>query len=271
MKQSIILAASVSTVFFPMHAQTAKTPEGHASVTLLTSTSSYQPSTAVQAALQMTYDDGWHGYWVNPGETGMKTEITWKLPSGWTATEAEFPIPERYSQSGIHSYGYHGTILIPVSFIPPNDAKGEVTIEGEIAWLACDEKQCVAGNATVKLTLSAGLPAATKDAPTIRKAVDSLPQASAHHSLLRKIEGKNVTLTVTGPQLENFDGAEILPVTEQALAPSHDWKFSIKDGVCSATGPINEYAEEADEMSLVVVVHGGKLAKPVLLRWSKKM
>jgi DsbC/DsbD-like thiol-disulfide interchange protein len=271
MKMTITFAASCSALLFTMHAQTTKTLEGHATVAVLTSTNAYEPNKSVQAAVRMTYDDGWHGYWINPGETGMKTEISWKLPNGWTATNAEFPIPERSSQSGIYSYNYHGTVLIPVSFIPPKDAKGDVTIEGEIAWLACDAKQCVAGNASVKLTLSSGLPSATADAPAILKAIAALPQASSTHSLLRQIDGKNVTLTVTGPQIENFDGAEILPVTEQALAPSHDWKFSVKKGICSATGPVNEYAEETEEMSLVLVVHGGKLPKPVMLRWSKKM
>jgi DsbC/DsbD-like thiol-disulfide interchange protein len=270
MKLHILLAAPACTLLSTMHAQTNQAPEGHAKVDLLTSTSTFQAGTAVQAALRMTYDDGWHGYWINPGDAGMKTAITWKLPKGWKATEAEFPVPERTSKNNIHSYHYHGTILIPVIFIAPKGAEGSVDIEGQVEWLACNEKQCVAGNATVKIALAGGLPTPTADAPAIQKAVDSLPQASPHHVLLRRAEGKLITLTVQGPGLENFDGAEILPITEQALDPAHLWKFSVKDGICTATGPINEYAEEGAEMTLDLCVHGGKLPKPVLLRWSKK-
>ena len=38
--------------------------------------------TVIPAAIRMVYEKDWHGYWSNPGEGGMKTELRWKLPAG---------------------------------------------------------------------------------------------------------------------------------------------------------------------------------------------
>ena len=62
--------------------------------------------TTIHAALRMVYENGWHGYWVNPGEGGMKTELRWKLPAGVKAGEVHFPIPKRETTGELVTYGY---------------------------------------------------------------------------------------------------------------------------------------------------------------------
>jgi DsbC/DsbD-like thiol-disulfide interchange protein len=259
-KNAMIVAALVPTF---THA------DGHAKVDVLSSSRTYEPGKFISSAIRMSYDDGWHGYWINPGETGMKTEVSWKLPAGWIATPLQFPVPERSTGSEIHSYNYHGTILIPFTLQVPADAKGDAVIEGEINWLACNENQCVSGNASIRLKLQLGSMLPTTEAVTIEKAIAALPQPSANHRLIRSFENGKITLRIDGPDLEKFAGASLFPVTEQALDPAYDWKFAIQDGACVVTGPANEYAEEQEQTSLELVVAGGKLSQPILLKWTK--
>src|SRR5436309_1360323 len=62
---------------------------------------------------------GWHVYWKNPGDSGLPTRVTWKLPEGFTADELRFPIPTRFDPPGdIIGYGYHDELLLTATVTP---------------------------------------------------------------------------------------------------------------------------------------------------------
>ena len=46
-------------------------------------------------------DPGWHTYWRNGGESGGPTKIEWELPTGVSAEEAQWPVPEKYVAEGL--------------------------------------------------------------------------------------------------------------------------------------------------------------------------
>ena len=59
-----------------------------------------------QAGLRLRMEPEWHTYWKNPGDSGLATRLTWKLPDGFQAGPIEWPYPEIFKQGPVTSYGY---------------------------------------------------------------------------------------------------------------------------------------------------------------------
>lgn len=70
----------------------------------------------LRAGLKFQIQPGWHIYSDNPGDVGAPPEIVWELPEGWQAGPLQFPTPQRFKTFGIASYGYEGTVYLPVAF-----------------------------------------------------------------------------------------------------------------------------------------------------------
>ena len=39
----------------------------------------------VKTGIRLVVDEGYHTYWLNPGDGGMKISVKWELPTGWSA------------------------------------------------------------------------------------------------------------------------------------------------------------------------------------------
>ena len=104
--------------------------------------------------LRFKMDPGWHIYWRNPGDSGAAPTVTWDLPAGYKAGDFEWPVPERIEASGLVNYGYHGSVLLPVTVrVPSGAAPGKiVTLAAAVKYLICKDV-CLPGRARVSLTL----------------------------------------------------------------------------------------------------------------------
>ncbi|MEL6350002.1 MAG: protein-disulfide reductase DsbD domain-containing protein, partial [Myxococcota bacterium] len=112
------------------------------------------PGDTVRLGVHLEQAEGWHTYWRSPGEIGKPPEIAWGLPGDATASAHVFPIPHRYDEQDIVSYGYdHENMLFADVVIPDNLSTGEHTVQAKVKWLVC-EKQCIPGNADLKLPLT---------------------------------------------------------------------------------------------------------------------
>lgn len=254
------------------------THEGNAKVDLLIADSHYQVGKPIRAALRMIYDPGFHGYWINPGEGGMKTEVKWKLPEGWTASELSFPAPQREVTGNLASYAYHGEVLLPLEFTPPANASGEVKIEGELSWLACNDKGCVPGDAVVSATiLAAGADQENhhaKDAAIIEQAWAKIPAADPRWQVnVDDLDGSLIfTIHTKADDADSLEGAEIFPIDEQIIDPVAEVLIESGDDekkVFEAVAKRSEYAPK-EIKSLRFVVHSAKLKRPILMEWKKK-
>ena len=79
-------AASISAQFDdPFGGGQADGSQAATKVKLLVSHDTIKPGSTVTAGLELTMADGWHTYWINPGEAGIVTSVEWKLPKGVTA------------------------------------------------------------------------------------------------------------------------------------------------------------------------------------------
>ena len=208
--------------------------------------------TLIPAAIRMVYEKGWHGYWVNPGEAGMKTEVTWKLPAGLTVGELQFPPPKREMTGELACYGYVGEVLLPVLFTVAGALPKEGDIEATMSWLACNEKGCASGEATVKAKVASATDAS--HAPEVAAAFASLPEGDEKLKLHVTEADGWVTLLVTGAEHRDLQGGEIFPVTEQALDPREPILLQKNAQGYSARVKKNEYAPSAlTQLSLVIV------------------
>ncbi|MGQ0645081.1 MAG: protein-disulfide reductase DsbD family protein [Elusimicrobiota bacterium] len=133
---------------FPLRAEAP-----HVKADLLAETASIRPGEPFWAAVRLRMDEGWHTYWKNPGESGLPTRVTWKLPPGFKAGPLQWPAPWKIEAAGVVSYGYEGTVLLLVRLEPPPSLKGkEALLAARVDWLECADI-CLPGRADVSLRL----------------------------------------------------------------------------------------------------------------------
>ena len=241
--------------------------EGRAKVSLLLESQNYKPGTAVRAAIRMKYDDGWHGYWVNPGEGGMRTEAVWKLPAGWQAGGLEFPAPKRFESGLVVSFGYEGEVVLPVTLHPPTGAEGAAELAVKITWLACDANSCETGTAELTANLIPGPADAGPDGVAVAKAHQSLPTVDPGLKLDVSESPDGIRLLLSGATAASLSGAEILPITEQVLDTAKRIVLRGNDSTAQAVALRSPYAS-GPVRDLKILIFGGKLRKPVIAVWT---
>ncbi len=171
--------ASVSAQFDdPFGGGQAGDSQAATKVKLLLSHDTIKPDSTVMAGLELTMADGWHTYWINPGEAGIATSVEWKLPKGVTAGQIQWPMPEKFTALGSIGYGYHDkTILLVPLAIAADVALGQVTILGKVSWLECKEL-CIPRDQQVSATLViAGTAKLSADAAELDATKKKLPKA----------------------------------------------------------------------------------------------
>jgi thiol:disulfide interchange protein DsbD len=177
------------------------TLHAHVTASLVAPETSIQPGRPVTVALRLVHEPHWHTYWINAG-TGYPTKLTWQLPTGWSASEIQWPAPIAIKDASgiITGNGYEGEILLPVTLTPPANLKpGEaIALRAKAEWLMCKET-CVPGETEVALTLPV-----SNETPAIDKSVSDaltrlpLPKPPVGWKVAAEQNGKAITLTLSG-------------------------------------------------------------------------
>ena len=126
----------------------------HVKARLVPETTSAVAGSTLWVALRLEHAEHWHTYWINPGDAGKATEISWQLPAGVTAGDILWPTPERFNlPADLVDFGYTGEVfeLIPLT-IPADFSGSEVAVTAQANWLECEDI-CIPGGATVSLTV----------------------------------------------------------------------------------------------------------------------
>lgn len=115
-------------------------------------------------AARFTVAPGWHIYWRNPGDSGLKTDVQWKLPRGFSPSAVAYQTPTRFKgTAGAENYGYEGEAWLFTTVKGPPRPQGSVT--ARVRWLACTAEECVPGESDQTLAWPA-----SEDALTARMA-----------------------------------------------------------------------------------------------------
>jgi thiol:disulfide interchange protein len=126
----------------------------HTEVRLILSADPVKPGDTVWAGVDMKMEPGWHTYWKNPGAAGYPTKIEWQLPSGVTAGEIQWPLPEKLPPAEVITYGYNGEVVLLVPLKISADLKpGPIDLKAKVSWLECKEA-CLPGSGDVAATLN---------------------------------------------------------------------------------------------------------------------
>ena len=114
-----------------------------------------RPGETVTVALHKVIREGWHTYWLNPGDSGAPTFIEWELPEGWSTGDIQWPYPMRLPIGPLMNYGYEHEVALLVDVTVPEDAvAGEtLTFPTDVGWLVCADV-CIPEDATVDLNLT---------------------------------------------------------------------------------------------------------------------
>ncbi len=154
MKRLVILLIALCWAL-PAAAQIDDTPKVTAH--LVAEHATVRPGETVAVALEQKIAPGWHTYWINPGDVGQPTVLTWTMPAGWKAGALQWPYPKRLPVGPFMDYGYEGNPIILTSLTAPSDAKdGQVvTLKAVASFLVCREV-CIPQDAPVSVQLMIG-------------------------------------------------------------------------------------------------------------------
>jgi len=143
----------------------------HTQARLVLAAATAKPGDTVIAGVHLKMDPGWHTYWKNPGSSGSATTIKWQLPTGVTAGEIQWPVPEKLAPPKedaagnplpgqfdfeFTTYIYHDDVVLLVPLTLAADLKpGPLDLKAMVEWLEC-ENLCLPGDAEVAARLEIG-------------------------------------------------------------------------------------------------------------------
>lgn len=174
--------------------------------------------------LHLEQDEGWHTYWKSPGDIGQPTEIAWSAPDGVSIEAHEYPVPQRFDQSGEVSFGYDGEVLLISEVEVAEDAPlGEHTIEAKANWLVC-KSTCIKGDAEVSLPVTVVAEAAGTESSSFAALFDHYEAQHPDHALDVKAFGWDYSLSVAEVPADGRFRAVFLftPTTDVGLAREGD-------------------------------------------------
>jgi thiol:disulfide interchange protein len=200
--RSVALAAAL-LLALPVLAVERTAQTENVTIALTPESETAAPDRVLWAAVSMRIREGWHTYWLNPGDSGLPLSLTWRLPEGWTAGEIVWPAPQRFPIGPLVNFGYQGEahFLIPL-FVPKDAALGEMHLELRADWLVCEEI-CIPETADLAFKISV-----LSDEPTIEPSVarlfaqarQAIPQPSPYPAVL-EFDGQAARLRLMAPDL----------------------------------------------------------------------
>ena len=117
----------------------------HIHLTLVPETDHPRAGSTVRVAFEAVPEAGWHGYWKNPGDAGVETQVAWTLPAGASAGPLRYPVPGRLLIAGLMNYVYErpfallADVTLPAGLQPGT----RVPIAAKLTYLVCTEQLCV--------------------------------------------------------------------------------------------------------------------------------
>lgn len=137
-----------------------------------------KPGSTILVGFRFTPKPGWHGYWSNPGDSGIAPTVTWAAPRGVSFGPLLHPAPSLITDSGISSFVHDGPhVLLSRMTIARSVAPGTpIPLTVKLNWAACTATQCVPLHATLALELVAGDGVTSADAAPLVAAAAKLPR-----------------------------------------------------------------------------------------------
>ena len=205
--------------------QVVKTPQVQATLLAL-APNGLGPGKTLWLGLELVHQAHWHTYWRNPGDSGLPTELQWKLPTGMVAGPLVWPAPRRIPIGSLANYGYEDTTLLvtPIQMGPsfkPQNNESSIQIDLRANWLVC-KQECIPqeGDFSIKLPIQ-GATAMARDA--FDKALQLQAQAlPGQHQARIASDGRTLQLSLSQlPQCVLCVGQARLGLAVEVLCQTH--------------------------------------------------
>ena len=130
----------------------------HVAIDLVPETARPAAGSTVTLAFDSRPEPEWHGYWQNPGDAGVETQLKWTMPEGVSAGALRYPVPERLIVGGLMNYVYEAPFAQLVDLkIPAGLSPGtRLPIAVKIDYLVCTTEICVPETQTLSTELIVG-------------------------------------------------------------------------------------------------------------------
>jgi thiol:disulfide interchange protein DsbD len=230
---SLLLALLIA----PSVLRAAPVQSPHVTTELVAEVRTIEAGRPFWVGLRMTMEEHWHTYWVNPGDSGMATTLTWTLPEGFSAGPVQWPVPKKIPTPGLMTYGYEGDMLLLVEITPPATLPvgSPVRLALKAEWLVC-KAACIPGDAEHVLELVAGAGPAQPDperAAQFAEARRQLPVAGGTAWPADfAVQGEEIILGIGLPTGVVAPGGEVyfFALSEMAVEPSAPQTASVQGG-----------------------------------------
>jgi thiol:disulfide interchange protein len=243
----------------------ASVQAAHTHAQLVLSDESARAGETVWVGIHLKMDPGWHTYWKNPGVAGTATKIEWHLPTGVTAGEIQWPLPEKLPPDEVITYAYETETVLLVPLKLAADLKpGALDLKARVSWLECKE-QCIPADGNVQATLNIG--SETKPSPDVALInlwKGKVPSTNKLFSFKvrweKKVDTDTRTIVIEGAQTSG----ETLPIEKAEFFPDANDQFEVQgatEKLPAANGfvlrkSVKEFSEFPTRMSGVIVIEG---------------
>lgn len=153
MKHFIPFFTFIALLLFPALGN-AQEEGPHVKAELIAQTDYAVPGQVLTLGLHTEIEEGWHTYWINPGDSGLETKITFSdVPEGVEIGKIQWPIPSAIPFDTLINYGYEHEVLYPIDVtIPENFSASQITFNADVSWLVCHDI-CIPESKKLTLTL----------------------------------------------------------------------------------------------------------------------
>jgi len=208
-------------VLFPLAAAAAP-EEGadHVRVSLVSEQTALVPGTTAWLGLRLTHDPRWHTYWINPGDSGLPTKLSWTLPDGFQASEIAWPAPHRMAVGALTNFGYTGDVVLPVQIDVPESAQDGATVHVAVdaRWLVCQE-ECIPGKGSFSLDMPVrSITANDTNVERLFSAARDMTPHAAPWSGMAHVEGDRVDVTLHTTTLSNAASLDAFAIDRKIVA-----------------------------------------------------
>lgn len=223
--------------------------------------------------IRLSHPDGWHSYWLNPGDAGLPTTVDWTLPDGLQPNPILWPAPRQIALGNLINYGYTHEVLLPVPVdVAPSFNTATFDIGARIQWLACREV-CIPESAALTLRVHADGDY-TRDKSDFTAAFARIPQDLPSDAMQAAVTSKGLELQFQGlPSEWIHKPLSIYP--ESSLAIQHEvkpqWRWL--DATVRALIPLQRVpTDDVRDLTFVITSDAGpgvfRASSPVKGDWA---
>ncbi len=182
--------------------------------------------------IELTPDQGWHAYWENPGDAGLKLEMDWDVPEGVEIGPLQFTTPHLIPFEEIVSYGYDGKVTILADARVAEDVDvSQLQISGNAFWLICSDALCVPQDAKIGFSLPVGESAIEPDLMALVEAAKADMPLTADWVSQFHTDGQSFTVKAEVPaEYPVIESAYLFPHTEGMMENVYHQDLSFVDG-----------------------------------------